>query len=264
MVKWGIVADVHGNLEALEAALGELERRGVERIACLGDLVGYNADPDGVVERLERARALSICGNHDLIALGSMGFDRCWYQAAHALARTRERLGRRARRYLETLPHHASLGERILLVHGDLDDPQRYLRTPKDIAESAARVRVRYPRARVVLHGHTHERRVYRVRGAAIDRVQLTPTIWLDVPDGELLYVNPGSIDAQRKPEGARRAELAIYDSARETIDLVSVPYDDEVTERRARGDGYRMSAASKLAHETGRALARVPRWLLR
>lgn len=263
MVTWGIVADVHGNLEALEAALAELERRGIDRLACLGDLVGYNAGSDEVVEKLERACALSISGNHDLISLGAMGLDRCWYQAAHALARTRQTLGRRARRYLEALPRHASLGEHILLVHGDLDDPQRYLRTPRDIAESAVRVRERFPEARVVLHGHTHERRVYRVRGAEVERVQLTPTLWLDVPKDEILYVNPGSVDAQRKPEGARRAEVAVYDSARETIDLVSVPYDHDATERRARREGYRVSAAGKLAHETGRALARVPRWLV-
>jgi predicted phosphodiesterase len=63
MALYGVLGDVHGNREALAAALAALERRGIERLLCLGDLVGYNADPDECVAMLRERRALSIAGN---------------------------------------------------------------------------------------------------------------------------------------------------------------------------------------------------------
>ena len=92
MALYGLLGDLHGNLQALEAVLAALDRRGIARIACVGDLVGYNADPDACVALLEARGAACIAGNHDLIATGRLGFERCSNKAMHALARTRTAL----------------------------------------------------------------------------------------------------------------------------------------------------------------------------
>ena len=89
MALYGVIADIHGNREALEAALAALERRGVERLLCLGDIVGYNADPDECVEHAAQPRRAAIAGNHDLIGIGRLGFRRCSNKAMYSLKRTR-------------------------------------------------------------------------------------------------------------------------------------------------------------------------------
>ena len=89
MAIYGVLGDIHGNREALESVLAELDARGIDRIACVGDLVGYNADPDSCVQILRDRGALAIAGNHDLIGTGLLGFDRCSNKAMLSLKRTR-------------------------------------------------------------------------------------------------------------------------------------------------------------------------------
>src|SRR3954471_6350052 len=104
MALYGVVADIHGNSEALEAALTALERRGADRLLCLGDVVGYNADADRCAALLERRGALAIAGKQDLIALERLDFSRCSHKARHALNRPRRALAGATRDYLAALP----------------------------------------------------------------------------------------------------------------------------------------------------------------
>src|SRR5207302_884141 len=92
MTPFAVLADVHGNLSALEAVLGEIDRLGVPRIVCLGDVVGYGAEPNECVAALRARDAGCVAGNHDLIAIRALGFDRCGLAPAHALRRTRAAL----------------------------------------------------------------------------------------------------------------------------------------------------------------------------
>ncbi len=81
MALYGVLGDIHGNKEALAAVLEALHGRGVEQLLCVGDVVGYNADPDECALLLRAAGALSIAGNHDLIGTGRLGFERCSHNA---------------------------------------------------------------------------------------------------------------------------------------------------------------------------------------
>ena len=76
-MRYGILGDIHGNREALEAVLAFLKRGGVSRLLCLGDFVGYNADPDDCVAVLRDRRPWAVAGNHDLIGLGQLDAARC-------------------------------------------------------------------------------------------------------------------------------------------------------------------------------------------
>lgn len=255
----GIIADVHGNAPALDAVLARLAREGVTEILCLGDLVGYNAGSDRVVDALRRAGARCIAGNHDLIAMGRLGFDRCARRPAHALARTRETLGRDARAFLSQLPSELSLDEgRVLAVHGDLGDPQRYLRTDADLVESAPRIRAHAPAARICLHGHTHEARVASVReGRVVRRPVEAAVMPLEIERGELVFLNPGSVDGQRKPIEERDAELAILETGdAPKVRFLRVPYDHTAVERESEREGYRPGRISEAFDASRRALA--------
>lgn len=261
MSRIGIVADVHGNALALEAALSALAGERVDAILCLGDIVGYNAGSETVVERLRSRGATCIAGNHDLIATGRLGFDRCARRPAHALARTRETISARARAFLLALAPEATLEDgAILAVHGDLDDPQRYLRTDAELLASAQRVRARAPSTRIVLHGHTHEPRVAVVRdGTVVRRSIEAGEVGLATAEmeGALVYANPGSIDGQRKPVEERAAELAILEmGAAWSLRFLRVPYDHGAVERESERGGFRPGRISEALHASKRALA--------
>ena len=127
MALYGVIADIHGNREALDAALAALDRDGVRRLACLGDVVGYNADPDECVAMVRERRAACIAGNHDLIGLGRLDFRRCSNKAEYSLKRTRRALAPASAAWLAGLPRSHVLEESVVLVHGGVRDVQQYM-----------------------------------------------------------------------------------------------------------------------------------------
>jgi len=239
MALYGVVADIHGNIEALHAVLDALDGYGVERILCLGDIVGYNADPDECAALVRERRALSIAGNHDLIGTGQLGFERCANNAAYALKRTRKRLAPETAAWLRTLPGRLLVEERIALVHGGVRDVQEYMTTPRHIKRNAQLLREDFPHASLCFFGHSHAQRVYRVEedGAATD---LSGRQRYALSREAVHFVNPGSVDAQRKRE-RRLAEFVLFDSLDWKLEFLSVPYDAASTEAKAAVFGYRI-----------------------
>ena len=239
MARYGLIADIHGNREALAAALAALDERGAERIVCLGDIVGYNADPDECVALVRKRCSVSIAGNHELIGLGRLGFKRCSNNAEYALRRTRRMLGRDAALWLSGLPSNLRPEPHVLLVHGGVRDLQQYMVTTAHIRDNAQFLAADHPGARICFFGHSHEQRVYEVNG---DTVSEVPT------HGEVLlrkentyFINPGSVDASRKNRH-KFAECALFDSAFGTVEFLRVRYDAAATEAKAAAFGYRIS----------------------
>jgi len=254
MALYGVVADIHGNREALAAAFAALESRAVERIVCLGDIVGYNADPDECVEMVRSRCALSIAGNHDLIGLGRLDFRRCSNKAEYSLRRTRRVLAPASVEYLLRLPPHCVLEDGVVLVHGGVRDVQQYMVTPALIGENAALLKEDFPGARLCFFGHSHEQKVYRVEADAV--VELAAReVCLDA--NHLHFVNPGSVDASRK-RGAKLAECAVFDSRRWTIEFLRVPYDCAASEAKAAVFGYRIDPLTDRLYSMRRRLARL------
>ena len=122
MAIYGVLGDIHGNREALDAVLAALDARGIDRIVCVGDLVGYNADPDDCVRLLRARGAVCIAGNHDLIGTGRLGFERCSNKAMHSLKRTRTSIAPETADFLRSLPSHLLLEPDVLLFHAGVRD----------------------------------------------------------------------------------------------------------------------------------------------
>lgn len=254
MAVYGVLADIHGNREALAAALEALGGRGVERLLCLGDLIGYNADPDECVAAIRARDALAIAGNHDLIGLGRLGLQRCSTKAAYSLKRTRRCLGRETRAYLEALPPKRSLEAGIVLVHGGVHDVQQYMVTPALIRANAALLRADFPAARLCFFGHSHEPKVYRVQDERVEELRLQPRMVLD--GAGVYFVNPGSVDAARK-RAHKLAECAMLDAHTWTLEFLRVPYDAAAAEAKAAAFGYRMSPWTERLYGLTRRLNR-------
>jgi predicted phosphodiesterase len=252
MALYGVVADIHGNREALAAAFAALASRAVERIVCLGDIVGYNADPDECVAMVRSRCAVSIAGNHDLIGLGRLDFRRCSNKAEYSLRQTRRILGRESAAWLAALPPHCVLEDGVVLVHGGVRDVQQYMVTPAHIGENAAFLKADFPGARLCFFGHSHEQKVYRVDGTQVREIAGERHT---LQDGDLHFVNPGSVDASRK-RSRKLAECAVFDSRLWTIEFLRVPYDSAATEAKAAVFGYRINPLTDGLYTLRRRLA--------
>src|SRR3954463_7217156 len=145
MALYGVLGDIHGNREALEAVLARLDAEGVTRLLCVGDVVGYNADPDSCAALLRERGAIVIAGNHDLIGTGRLGFERCSNKAMHSLKRTRRHLAADTAQYLCTLPSHHTLEDHVVLTHGGVRDVQQYMTKPHHILQNTGYLRSDFP-----------------------------------------------------------------------------------------------------------------------
>ncbi len=251
MPRYGLIADIHGNLAALEVALTTLDAQGVDEILCLGDLVGYNAEPNECIATLRARGILVIAGNHDRIAAGLLDTGRCADKVVYALGRTRRALTPASRAYLSTLPvDHVRREAGFALIHGGVDDVERYVRTAADIRREAERFRQRYPGIGVCFFGHIHEQCAYEIgESGEVFRLQAGS---LPLAADRLYFVNPGSVDAARKCGAAQGiAQCALYDSASRWVHFFETPYDHASAEARAAAFGYRIKPS----------LARIYRW---
>ena len=126
MARYGVLGDIHGNREALEAALAALEARGVDRFLCAGDVVGYNADPDACISLLYGRRCVTVAGNHDRASIGALPLGAFSDRAAYALKRTRRMLRPASIAWLKALPGRRIVDGDIALMH-EGEDPQARL-----------------------------------------------------------------------------------------------------------------------------------------
>ena len=252
MAIYGVLGDIHGNREALVAVLDALEARGVTRLLCVGDIIGYNADPDECADLLRERDAVCISGNHDLIGTHHLGFDRCSNKAMHSLKRTRVSLHADTASYLASLPARLPIEERIVLIHGGVRDVEEYMTQPSHILRNAELLRADFPGRNVCFFGHTHEPKVYEVLDATMREVPAQGLVSLR--DDREYFINAGSVDASRK-RAHKFAEFAVFDSTAFSIDFFRIPYDDTLTESKATAAGYRLHPLADRLYDVKRRL---------
>lgn len=248
-MKYAVLSDIHGNLEALTAVMERLNAERIDRYLCLGDVVGYGADPAACLERLEACGAVTVGGNHDLACLGKLELGWFHETARAAVVWTREQLSFTTLDGLRRLPLTATEGP-LTLVHGTLTHPQRfeYLVDLAQAVETMERCRTL-----MCLLGHTHvplfieydraERRIMRVLTAA---EELRDVAVQDDPTTRRYLINPGSVGQPR--DGDPRASVAIIDTDRRRIAVQRIPYDIAAAQRKIRQAGLPALLADRLA----------------
>ncbi|MDP2341883.1 MAG: metallophosphoesterase family protein [Deltaproteobacteria bacterium] len=252
-----LLSDIHGNLEALDAALLDLDRRAPEaRIVCAGDVVGYGPDPEACLDRLLERDAVIVRGNHEEMVLGWRDDDACVCSGILAVAWTREHLSRRAMGLLAALPPVADLGE-LVVCHGDLDDAGTYVSGAARAAAALARLRELHPAARLLVCGHTHHAMCFSARRGLVPVRCSTADV--DVDAGPWL-LNPGAVGQAR--EGVALASYALLDLERGAASFLSLGYDHATTIQKMRRAGLTpevvltppRGVARRLAHIKARA----------
>ena len=225
---YGIISDIHGNLQALEAALAEL--KGVDAFLCMGDIVGYGADPNACVERVRALPGLvCVAGNHDLAAIGS--YDLNWFNpfARAAITWTAETLSQESKDYLGSLPRTAH-ADSALLVHGSLPQEMSYITSPDE-----ARMCFDAMPGDLTLIGHTHITEHYTSRRGARSPEQ-TPLLSggkIELETDVRYIVNAGAIGQPR--DGNAAASFATWDVASGIIDVRRIAYDIEGAQAKMR-----------------------------
>ena len=233
-MRLALIADVHGNLEALDAVIADIDERSPDaRIVCAGDLVGYGPDPEACIDRLRSIGVPCVMGNHEEMVLGRRGFSRCTQAGITAAVWTRQNLSPGATTFLGSLPPWLEATPRVVVCHGNLDDADTYV-SDAVRAESALRqLEKRWPRARMLVCGHTHHAAVYsRERGFSLVR----STTELPLTPGIAHVVNPGAVGQSR--DGKPLARYAVFDAERQTITYRELPYDHRATIHKLRCAG--------------------------
>jgi predicted phosphodiesterase len=188
-----VVSDIHGNRQAFEAVLDAIEESDCEELWCLGDLVGYGADPDACVTLARDHAAICLAGNHDLGVIGTLPLEEFSRGAALAATWTQETITAQTRAYLERL-EPSKLDEPVGLYHASPRDPVwEYVLSPLQ-AELCLDVQ----QQRTSLIGHSHVALSFsRFPGSPATGQTRTGDEKLDLSTGEWL-VNPGSVGQPR------------------------------------------------------------------
>jgi predicted phosphodiesterase len=241
-MRYAIISDIHSNLEALEVVLREIDRIGVDRIVCLGDLVGYNADPNECVRILGDRGVSSLMGNHDASACGleePLDFNPI---ARAAILWTRRVLEPGHQDLLGSLPEEGSLNGGVRLAHGSLLHRDHYLASHSDVMENILRMREARPEIRVLFFGHTHIQIAFAYDGTRLDTVS-SPKF--SIQEDKLYLINPGSVGQPRDKDP--RSGFLLFDEASQTVEFIRLPYNVRACSEKIVSAGLPTALADRL-----------------
>jgi diadenosine tetraphosphatase ApaH/serine/threonine PP2A family protein phosphatase len=241
-VRVAAITDIHANLPSLEAVLGAIDAAGVEEIWCLGDVVGYGADPDRCADLVRERCDLCLVGNHDLAVLGALDISAFSEAAATAVAWTRENVAERTLKMLRGLEPAATRRE-VALFHASPRDPVwEYV-----LSAEQADANLDSLRGRLALIGHSHIS-LFFVRRAAEAQGEVRGA---ETGDGTQLelgtdrwLLNPGSVGQPRDGDprsawleldlgaGAARFHRVEYDTERAANAIVDAGLPRRLAER--------------------------------
>ena len=235
-----VLSDIHANLVALDAVLAAIGD--VDAIWHLGDVVGYGPEPDAVVERLERAGAVGVAGNHDRAATGGPEID--WFNpdARAAMEWTRGRISPETTRWLDAQPVRRTEADR-LLVHGSPRDPLWEYIT----SASIARANFEALPTPVGFFGHTHIPAAWLQRDGRLESTEPAAGSSVSPADGTRALLNPGSVGQPR--DGDPRASWLEVDVEAGTATWRRAAYDVPAVQRAMRSLGLPARLVERLRH---------------
>lgn len=242
-MRLAVFTDIHANRQAFQACLDSARARGAEQFVCLGDIVGYGADPEWAVDTvmdLVEDGAIALIGNHDA-AVGTAS-ETMNAEAQAAIEWTRGRLSAPQRRFLAELPFKHQDGD-LLYVHSEASHPARwhYVRSAADAARS-----IEATAAHATFCGHIHKPALYSMSSAA-KMTTFIPTSEMPVQllSGRRWLAVLGSVGQPR--DGNSAAAYAMYDTATREITFCRVPYDVIAAADRIRANGLPHWLADRL-----------------
>lgn len=238
-MRYGIFSDIHSNLEAFRAVIDAYQREHIDRYLCIGDIVGYAANPLECVQLIKGLDAGIVAGNHDWGSSGKFDLEYFTLSAREALVWTSSILGRAEKDFLCSLPlMHEE--ENFVLAHGSLDNPQEfhYLNN-----HEAAFADFTVLKKQICFIGHTHRPGVF---------VELDDNLFykalgtLEIEGRKRYIVNVGSVGQPRDRDP--RAAYVVYDTDQKAVELKRIAYDISAVQEKILNAGLPDFFASRLA----------------
>jgi predicted phosphodiesterase len=237
-VRYAIFSDIHSNLEAFDAVLGDAREHKCTQFVCLGDVVGYNANPHECVERAREMDCPIVKGNHDeqaSLVESSRDFNEL---AEHAIQWTRDNLTEDDKQWLRDLRMQRQVRD-FTIVHATLDTPTQwgYVFNNLDAAASFT-----YQHTTVCFFGHTHVPMAF-IRDDGVTRVRIEQ---LRIENSKKYFINTGSVGQPR--DGDWRAAYCIYDLDTNAVEQRRVKYDLAAAQKKILKAGLPRLLAERLA----------------
>ncbi len=240
-MKYAIIADIHANLQALEAVLEDAKAQHPTHYVCLGDVVGYNANPKECLKIVRQMNIPCVKGNHDEYCSTDEHLEGFNPNAAEAVHWTRRQLNAEERDWLRELKYTKMVAY-FTIVHATLDAPQRWGYVFDKLAAAAS---FPYQTTPVCFFGHTHVPVAFMrdsvVRGGTFSKFKVDPS--------KKYFVNVGAVGQPR--DNNPRAAYVIYDMDAGTIELRRLDYDIATAQKKIRAAGLPERLAERL--EVGR-----------
>jgi predicted phosphodiesterase len=237
-MRYAIIGDIHSNLEAFQAVLADAKEMGCTHYACVGDVVGYGANPKECLEIVRAMDMPCVKGNHDEYCSGERELEGFNPHAAHAVEWTKQQLNDEERQWLRDLKY-MRLVANFTLVHATLDGPQTWGYVADKLAAAAS---FTYQNTPMCFFGHTHLPLAFirdtMVRGGTYSKFR--------VDSGRKYFVNCGSVGQPR--DGNPKAAYVVYDMDMATVELRRLDYDMATAQAKIIAAGLPERLAERLA----------------
>ena len=242
-MRYLILSDLHANAEALEAVVADAANR-YDRALCCGDLVGYGADPNTVVEWVRGNCAIVVRGNHDRACTGQDDLE--WFNpvARAAALWTQRNLSTENMEYVRLLAQGPVVEDGFQVVHGSPFDEDEYVLAADEAGQAFG-----YLEARLAFFGHTHVQGGFIWNRSRVETILCAAgggeTQTMEIDTGCAYLVNPGSVGQPR--DGNPRAAYALYDSESRLVTYCRAAYNVESAQKKIRAAGLPPILADRL-----------------
>ena len=237
-MRYALIADIHSNLEALEVVLNDAKEQKCTHYACVGDVVGYGANPKECLDIVRSMGMPVVKGNHDEYCSSEEDLEGFNPHAAEAVNWTRKQLNKEDRAWLRDLKY-IRLVASFSMVHATLDGPQRWGYVFDKLAAAAS---FTYQNTAVCFFGHTHVPVAFvrdsMVRGGTYSKFRVEP--------GKKYFVNVGAVGQPR--DGNPKSGYVVYDLNESTIELRRLDYDIPKAQKKIVEAGLPQRLADRLA----------------
>jgi predicted phosphodiesterase len=237
-MRYAVLADIHSNLEALDVVLADAKDQKCTHYCCVGDVVGYGANPKECLDIVREMNMPCVKGNHDEYCSSNEELEGFNPHAAQAVGWTRNQLSDEDRQWLRDLKY-VRLVASFSMVHATLDGPQRWGYVFDKLAAAAS---FTYQNTSVCFFGHTHVPVAFIrdtfVRGGTYSKFKVEP--------GKKYFVNVGAVGQPR--DGNPKAAYVVYDLNEGTIEIRRLDYDIAKAQKKILAAGLPPRLAERLA----------------
>jgi predicted phosphodiesterase len=237
-MKYAIIADIHGNLDAFQVVLEDIRAQKADHIVCLGDVVGYNAQPKECLDIVRQMNVPCVKGNHDEYCSTENHLEGFNPHAAEAVHWTRDQLSEDDKKWLRDLKYQR-MAANFTMVHATLDAPERWGYVFDKLAAAAS---FPYQNTQVCFFGHTHVPVAFMrdtvVRGGTYSKFKIDPS--------KKYFINVGAVGQPR--DNNPKCAYVLYDMTASTIELRRLDYDIAAAQKKILDAGLPERLAERLA----------------